>query len=57
MEEVKKESANLIAKKAVVQEIIEKIKSSKSVVLRKFPSFVTNANRQAVSTRFIKTLS
>ena len=33
MEEVKKESANLIAKKAVVQEIIEKIKSSKSVVL------------------------
>ena len=33
MEEVKKESANLIAKKAVVAEIVEKIKNSKSVVL------------------------
>lgn len=33
MEEIRKESANLIAKKAVVQEIIEKIKASKSVVL------------------------
>lgn len=33
MEEIKKESANLIAKKAVVQEITDKIKAAKSVVL------------------------
>ncbi|MDE7439166.1 MAG: 50S ribosomal protein L10 [Clostridia bacterium] len=33
MEEIKKESANLKAKKVVVEEIVEKIKNSKSVVL------------------------